>query len=781
MGKKGAAVRRVGVAKGDTVFAAPFMAFAVVAIAAGIAHLVVAPPSSWTLVLAVIASVIICGPFHIRIGYDRGFPRAGVSIVMLAIEPLAGAPFIGVCIWAMGVVIAQTWLRRNFWLALYTTGLATVGAVAFVAVRNGLDALGVWLLPSFVVATAVFYGVVLLAEFARQWGREEVDRGVSASSVKPLRVAFLVAVVSVTATLIHYIDATVISWLESDPNVSLTPFVVLLAGSLFYVLAQRSRSDDIEARLSAVVDAAIELPRESGESLGTALVSRARGVVRANTVEVREAAPAGDEIGAPVSLRAGSEQYVVASRKLGGGAFSRDDQRAIESLAHLTSEAARMQYEVDSLEQRANTDPLTGLPNYGAFQQALIEANEHRAYHEGIALLFIDLDNFKKLNDNYGHRAGDALLRVVATRLERSSGGGDFVSRVGGDEFVVIFTGLVSIDQAKEAADRVIAALSERMDLEGHDLKPLVSAGLAFSSHREVDAQSLVEDADRTMLQAKRSRRQGAVATGSTVSISSHRSTRLNDIVARAIDGNRLMLAFQPIVDISTGKIWAFEALTRYVDPELGPISAPSLIARAKSLGLMNALTEQVITKALHAAEQFRALEPSVSCMTVNLDLGQISDAELGPFLREAARSHPEISLCIELNERSLRSVTDELRRDAENLQEAGLIIALDDYGSDDSSVGALVHFPMNILKIDKSLIGNLEDSRQRELIKALQGFGDNLGHTVVVEGIESAAVAETLRELGVRSVQGYHFGRPQSFALTRDRLRRTGTRAELS
>ena len=781
MGRKVVAVKRSGVAKGDTVFAAPFIVFALIAIGTGIAHLIGTAPSSWTLVLAVIASVIICGPFHIRIGYDRGFPQAGVSIVMLSIEPLTEAPFIGVCIWTMGVLIAQISLRRNLWLALYTTGLATVGAVAFVAVRNGLDALGVWLLPSFVAATMAFYGVALLGEFARQWGREEVDRGVSASSVKPSRLVLLVAVVSLTATLIHYIDATVISWIEGDPDVGFTPFVVLLAGSIFYVLAQRSRSDDIESRLSAVVDAAIELPTESGEALGTALLNRARGIVRANAVELRDSPPESDEIGAPVSLAAGSEQYLVASRKLGGSAFSRDDERALVSLAHLASEAARMQYEVDSLEQRANTDPLTGLPNYGAFQQALIDANEHRPYHEGIALLFIDLDDFKKLNDNFGHRAGDALLQAIAVRLERSSGGGDFVSRVGGDEFVVIFTGLVSIDQAKEAADRVIAAVSERLDLEGHDLTPLVSAGLAFSSHREIDAQSLVEDADRTMLQAKRSRRQGTIVAGSTVSISSHRSTRLNDIVARAIEGNRLMLAFQPIVDISTGKIWAFEALTRYVDPELGPISAPSLIARAKSLGLMNALTEQVITKALQGAEQFRRLEPSITCMTVNLDLGQISDSELGPYLREAAQTHPDVTLCIELNERSLRSVTDELRRDAENLQAAGLIIALDDYGSDDSSVGALVHFPMNILKIDKSLIGNLDDSRQRELIKALQGFGDNLGHTVVVEGIESAAVAETLRALGVRSVQGYYYGRPQSFALTRDRLRRTGTRAEIA
>lgn len=238
------------------------------------------------------------------------------------------------------------------------------------------------------------------------------------------------------------------------------------------------------------------------------------------------------------------------------------------------------------------------------------------------------------------------------------------------------------------------------------------------------------------------------------------------------------MLAFQPIVSLDEGKIWAFEALVRYVDPELGPITPPSLVARAKSLGLMNLLTKQVITKALNAAEEFYRLEPSITCMTVNLELRQISEDELGPFIREAARAHPNISLCIELNERSQRSVTDELRRDAEIMQAAGVMIALDDYGSDDSSVGALIRFPMDILKIDKSLIDNLEDQRQREVIKALQGFGDNLNYAMVVEGIETQEMVDVMVELGVRSAQGYFYGRPISLARTTDRLRRWGTQA---
>lgn len=762
----------------DSVFAVPFIAFALCAIGYAAFRLIASTPESWTLVLTVIASVLICGPFQMHVGRRPGFPLVGVAIAMLAIQPVKEFPFLSVCIWAIGVLISQMIMRRNLLDTFHVTGLAAAAAWVFVTIQNALTGLGVWLLPSFLVSTAAYYVLVLSGACIRQWARSKSDRGFGFSAISPARVGLVILAVAVTATLMNYVDSSVILWLEHDPEASLTPFVVLLSASLFYVLAQRARYADMERRLRAIVEAAVELPRESGAGLLSALKSRAQSVVRANEIELRDTAPERGEIGAAVKLHADAEQYVIASRKVGGASFTREDERSLATLAHMASEAARIQGEVDSLERRANSDPLTGLPNYGSFQEALVEANENRPYHEGIALLFIDLDNFKKLNDNFGHRAGDELLRAVADRLQRAAGGGDFVSRVGGDEFVVILTGLVSLEQAKESADRIIEKVSERLSLEGQDMRPLVSAGLAFSNHRELDAQTLVEDADRAMLQVKRSRHRGGPLEGSSVSISSHRSTRTNDIVARAITDNRLIVAFQPIVSIEQGEIWAFEALVRYVDPELGPISPPSLVARAKSLGLMNDLTTQVITKALDAAEEFRGMEPSIGCMTVNLELGQISENELGPFVRDAARAHPDLSLCIELNERSLRSVTDDLRRDAEIMQEAGVIIALDDYGSDDSSVGSLVHFPMNILKIDKSLIDDLGDARQREVIKALQGFGNNLGYTMVVEGIETPAMVDIMVELGVRSAQGYHFGRPLSFAHTVDRLRRWGTQA---
>lgn len=770
--------RRLDATKRGSFTAAPFVTFALVTIGYGAYRLIVSAPESWTLVLAVIVGVTVSGPFQVPIGRDHGSPLVGVAIAMLAIRPVEESPFLGVCVWAVGVLISQTILRRDLLHALYATGLSSAAAFVFVAIHTELTTLGVWSLPGFLIATAAYYVLVLSGELVRQWSRPATDRGFELSDISPSRLGLVILVVAATTALMSYVDSAVVPWLEHDPGASLAPFVVLLAAVAFYVLAQRARYAGIENRLRAVVDAAVELRRETGGGLASALQSRAQAIVQADGVELRSTAPERDEIGAAVSLESGVDQYLVASREIGGAPFTREDERALTTLAHVASEAARVQYEVDILERRANSDALTGLPNYGAFQKALVDANENRPYHEGIALLFIDLDNFKKLNDSLGHRAGDELLRTIAARLQGAAGGGDFVSRVGGDEFIVILSGLVSLEQAKESADRIIETVVQPLTLEGHYLRPAVSAGLAFSSHRELDAQTLVEDADRTMLRVKRSRRQGAPIEGSSVSISSHRSTRTNDIVARAIRNDRLMVAFQPIVSLDRSEIWAFEALVRYIDPELGPISPPSLVARAKSLGLMNELTTQVITKALDAAEEFHRLQPGIGCMTVNLELGQISDSELGPFIRDAAGAHADLSLCVELNERSLRSVSDELRRDVESMQDAGVIIALDDYGSDDSPVAALVRFPMNILKIDKSLINDLTDVRQREVIKALQGFGDNLDYTMIVEGIENRAMADVMVALGVRSAQGYYFGKPVSFAQTMDRLRRWGTSA---
>ncbi|KQO11218.1 hypothetical protein ASF06_00640 [Agreia sp. Leaf244] len=765
----------------DRMFVTPFIVLAVVVLVYAVVGVIVTPPESWTVELVTVLGCIMCAHLRMPIGRISGLPMLGVAVTLLAISRPASEYLLTVALWSVGLMISQTVVLRSVAIGLYVVGISFVGGVAFVVVHNELTRAGVWQFVSYALASACYFGVALLLEFIRARGRWGLDQRFGLSALSPMRLGAVVLLVAVVSTLMNAVDSSVIPWLEHDPDVRLTPAVILLVATLFLVIAQRLRFRAVHRRLSGVVTAAVELPWATESGLRKALEVRAQMVLQAGEAEVRDEPPGPGEIGAPVRLEPGVDEYIIASRRLGALPLGREEEQALTALAHMASETARIQHDVDSLERRANSDPLTGLPNYGAFQAALIDANENRSYHSGIAVLFIDLDNFKKLNDSRGHHTGDELLKAVADRLRGSVGGRDFVSRIGGDEFVAILTELQTVAQSKELADGIIHEIGRPLTLDGQEFRPVVSAGLAFSGHREIDAQLLVVDADRSMLQVKRSRRQGGPAEGSSVSIASHRSTRTNDIVARAITEDRLTLAFQPIVSIDQGRIWAFEALVRYIDPELGPISPSSLVARAKSLGLMDELTRQIIVKAMDAAEKFHALEPSIACMTVNLELGQIGEEHLGPFIREVAKSHPNVSLCIELNERSLRSVTDDLRREAEVMQDAGVIIALDDYGSDDSSVGALVRFPMDILKIDKSLIDDLGDVRQREVIKALQGFGDNLDYTMIVEGIESPDMVDVMVALGVRSAQGYYFGRPQSFRQTMDRIRSHGTTAVIS
>lgn len=773
--------KRVNAATRGYAVAALFALFALFVLGYGCVQLIRSQPASWTYILALITAVTISGHFRVQVGKSPGPPYVGVAIVLLAIPPFPASPLLSVFIWAIGIAISQMILRRSVLHSLSMTGLGAAAALAFASTQAALSTAGVWPPLYFLISALAYYAVFLLGQFAIEWTRSLLEPRLNVSAVSFTRVGYVVVSVAVAAAAVHYIDASVIPWLESDLQASRSSLIVMLVALAIYVLAQRARYIEIEKRMSALVDAAVELPRHTGEDLPGVLLNRARAILPGNDVELRDSSPERNEIGAMVSLDRDVDQHLIAAQKIGGVPFFREDSHALTTLSHVASVVARMQREVNEMEQLANTDALTGLPNYGAFQKALVETNEHRPYHEGIALLFIDLDNFKQLNDNLGHRAGDELLRIIAERLQRAAGGGDFVSRVGGDEFIVILTGLVSIEQAKESADRIVNAMCQPLMLDGKMLRPAVSAGLAYSGHRELDAQTLVEDADRTMLRAKRSRQQENSVHTSSVSVSSHRSSRTNDIVARAINEDRLALAFQPIVSLDTGEIWAFEALVRYTDPELGPISPPSLVARAKSLGLLNELTRQVVTKALAAAEEFRALQPGIRCMTVNFELGQISESELGPFIRESAQAHPEISLCVELNERSLRLVTDELSLDAEAMQNAGVLIALDDYGSDDSPVAALVQFTMNILKVDKSLINDLTDTRQREIIRTLQSFSDNLEYTMVIEGVETQEMVEALVELGARCAQGYFFGRPQSFPQTMERLRKFGTKADIT
>ncbi|MDO9398584.1 MAG: EAL domain-containing protein [Herbiconiux sp.] len=764
-----------------------------------------APPRSWIACLVFVVSVGVTAVYQLPIGRASGLPPLGVASGLLVVGTAEPNPLLQVGLWVAAYFVSKALTSRSLWMSAQWAGMAALGALAFVGGSRALIGVGVPALVAAVAGVVAYFAVVLVLDFARERGRWSEDNSFGLSGLSLWRLSGVLGLCSAVAVAVFAAKTGMLGVVDDTAlaiDLARDTLPLLFVALVFYAAAKRRQTRHNERRLSGVVDAARALPWSAGEDPKELMIDFARRAIDANAFELRRTPPGRNEIGSrfsavstadpqlePDSIPAAEDGvsrdhledaveptlYLVASRDTGGAPFTPDDELALDAIGHIASETARVRGAYDTLLDQVDRDSLTGLPNYNAFQRSLARLNEDRSYASGIAVLFIDLDQFKRLNDTEGHHIGDEVLATVATRLRASVRPHDFVARVGGDEFVVILTKLQSLAESKAVADRIVANIGAPATLGGREYRPLVSVGLAYSGHQETDPQSIVVDADHSMLSIKKSRRQGGPAFESSIGISPHRSSRINEIVAKAIDDGVLNVVYQPIVNTVEDKIWAFESLVRYTHPELGRISTSSLIEKAKGLGRMDLLTTQVIAASLKSAREFRKVVPSISVVTINLEVEQIRDEHVGAFLKDIVPRYPDISLCLELNERSTKDIDDDLRAQAERFRELGMLIALDDYGSEASSVGALVRIPMDILKIDRSLVDNLDDTRQREVVRALQGFGDAFDYSTVVEGIETQDAVDVLVGIGVRHAQGFFYGRPVPFAQTMSRLKAHG------
>ncbi|HSP74783.1 MAG TPA: EAL domain-containing protein [Cryobacterium sp.] len=745
-----------------------------------------------------------------------------ISLPVLALPALAPTLTLqaaaGVIV--LGVLLAILIESGRASVALYSAGLQGAGALVAMGLFTGFQAGGVSILAGVAAASVGYVVFIIVIEVLRQrFIAAPLGHGVG-RPLSPLRLLLvLLGTVVVTVTAAHW-SVVGLPFLVEVSN-TLDAVIVLVALMIVAAIVKvstvmavmRHRLAGMVAATSALAadpahepggppagltagptaglpaglptapadEPADPAPEPGSPAAVTDLLRRVvADAIGAESVVVRSVPARPGEISRllPLAGVTGPDQFIVARRDVMDGAFTGNDRRALEALATTAEMVVRARRNIAGLTLRANTDPLTSLPNYGAFQEALANINDHRDYSEALAVLFIDLDEFKRLNDRFGHQTGDEVLRELGRRLSAVVRPHDVVARVGGDEFVVILTHLASLAEAKSIAERILVVAGEPMVIGQATHSPIISVGLAYSAHRETDVNQLVQDADRSMLASTKSRRRGGPSKESSLNISSHRSSQINDIIAHAIDEDLLELAFQPIVSLVTGQIWAFEALVRYTHPDLGPLSPPSIVEKAKGLGRLDAMTRQVAVKAMAAAADFRLVEPRVVCMTINVEAGQILPERVGTYLEDLADRYPGISLCLELNERSMTRVTPAIRAQADRLRDLGLMIALDDYGSQDSSVDALVRMPMDILKIDRSLVDDLDDIRQREVLTALQGFGDKLEYSMIVEGVEDEAMVNHLSALGIRSAQGFHYGVPESFERTLARLELHGASA---
>ena len=413
-------------------------------------------------------------------------------------------------------------------------------------------------------------------------------------------------------------------------------------------------------------------------------------------------------------------------------------------------------------------DGLTDLANRHCFQERLAVAVEKSRLDATVhfAVMFLDLDRFKVVNDSLGHAAGNALLREVASRLQHCVRPIDLVARLGGDEFAVLLEALDSPEAGKRLAQRVLQVLARPVSINGTEIVPGASVGITFSDmgYREVD--EVLRDADLAMYEAKGAGR-GRVAV---FDISMHE--RIADKLAleadlrRAIGAGQLSVMFQPLVELEPGRPYGFEALTRWVHPERGPVSPAVFIALAEESGHIEALTAWVID---HACSQLAAWHRSVPGMGhlgmhVNVSGRDLASPGLVELVQAVLQRHglaPQ-HLTLEITETMLMSRLDVALEALARLREIGVKFSIDDFGTGYSSLAYLSTLPIDSLKIDRSFVMGMQDHPQNvEIVRAVMDLGRSLGKRVIAEGIETTEQLLALRRLGVPIGQGYLLSRP--------------------
>ena len=419
------------------------------------------------------------------------------------------------------------------------------------------------------------------------------------------------------------------------------------------------------------------------------------------------------------------------------------------------------------LAHEALHDPLTALPNRTLFRDRCLQALAGIGRTtSGVGVLFIDLDAFKQVNDHMGHAAGDHLLIEVADRIRHAMRAGDTVSRFGGDEFTVLGGTLDSRHDATRLAQRITQALGTPFVIGERVLSLTCSIGIAFTFERDADPDRLIHDADLAMYRAKE--RGGACyeVFGQSLRARTAKRRELEGELSNALDRHELRVAYQPQVEIATGRMTGLEALVRWQHPERGLVAAGEFIRVAEDTGMIHALGRWVLGEACRDYASWRAagaLEEEVE-IAVNLSPRQLARGDIVDATATALAEtgiNPR-RLCLEVTEGAVVSNGARAGSVLKRLKALGVCIAIDDFGVGYASLGYLERFPIDTLKIDRSLVdGVAAEARKQRVVATVMALADTLGLTVVAEGIEVPEDAQELMALGCKYGQGFLYARP--------------------
>lgn len=438
---------------------------------------------------------------------------------------------------------------------------------------------------------------------------------------------------------------------------------------------------------------------------------------------------------------------------------SHQGENGIQITAFIRDVSERKRLE-DEMRHRATHDALTGLPNRTLLQDRLDLALIHaRRYHSGCALLMVDLDNFKEVNDGWGHSMGDRVLIMAAKRISRALREGDTVARFGGDEFVVLVSGRHSLESVKAIADKIMTALRNVFIVGGHQFHVSASIGVANFPQHAQDAETLMSNADIAMYKAKLMGRSAVCMFDDSMGLHQQESQKLKTWLNEAMEKGQLQLHYQPQYSVADGSIVGFEALLRWHHPDMGWISPDLFIPVAEASGLIIPLTDWVLET---AAGQIRAWSDMGICKRISVNVSALHFRQHDVLLATVRRivqlhGFQPLLLGLEITETALMDESEMVISTLRQLVALGVHMSIDDFGTGYSSLASLQLFPLHTLKIDGSFMRDLHDNtRSAALVSGLINLAKSLDLEILAEGVETAEQLDILRLNRCDVIQGW-------------------------
>jgi diguanylate cyclase (GGDEF)-like protein len=698
-------------------------------------------------VIAKFPMVLDRGEGSIEVGFES-------SVLMFLLCTLDAQE--ALVLWSSSVLITQLTSGRRPIAKAFNIGVGVIGgsvaAGVFHAVRG--DAVGA---PRELLAVALAAACYFASDFLLSATSVAVETGTALREHPVQRGTWLATACLVPFDSLGYLAAVIV---RLAPPWTLLLLVVPLM-TLLVATRAVTRGGENSRRLGVLLDAAVRAQASSDtRQIVEALVEDARRLLRITQIDVRDTPPGREEVGAQLHDDQ-EDRWIVAQARQRARSTSTADEQALQAMVAVSSDSLARLRLTDDMTHLARHDLLTNLPN----RRLLVDRIEHaltvsRRHGTRTALLFVDLDGFKPVNDRFGHTAGDTVLVDVAERLVGCVRASDTVARIGGDEFALLLDDVDPV-AVTSACERIFDALSPGVLVAGHVVPLAASVGVAVGDPTET-AESMLRNSDLAMYEAKARGKNQWVQYEPAIGQARLQRLELVESLRTSVAAEDLTLLYQPVVNVSTGRITGVEALARWKSDGVH-VSPDVFIRLAEETGLIVALGDVVLNKAARdAPAMMRAAGDQIS-VSVNISAQQLSEPDFVGKVERAKARMGGAGLVLEITERDVIGDDQASMTAMTTLAERGVPFAIDDFGVGFSSIGYLQDMPVQIIKTDLSFSRSIDqDERSCALLCSITMMGQALGLDVVVEGIERTSQLDHLRKHAHASfAQGYLMHRP--------------------